>query len=1089
MRETNRETVTTVVWENVAEMFFSSQSQEAKYRYFSDTLHRVCIDLTTGLTAEYNDFFSRLQAACRLTAWPLRSVDAFRWRARQVVHEGMEVDEAAFLGDVRACFEALAHFTHTAMPAELCEALSGVLPVSARSAEPHGARGLRVRFVTERVETPFVYAFSREFVADAPLCVDCSTNAHTLQAVRYLQEGMQFNALSFSIDEQGVYHPQYVVLEPDFLVDTTSVTACLKGWGDSVFNLLLSKFRTKDCTKYTLLGDFANQFLDDALNASDTDYLTSMRKVFAEKALDICACEDIDAAFFAETESQYRNIRAKMAEIYAQPFMNESHASVSIEPSFFCEALGLQGRMDCLIDLCDKKFLIELKSGKWDEYRNQAKEEHLMQMLLYKEILFYDTGVKRSQVMGNLLYSKYPRLQEQRSYQDIVLRALTLRNGIVAMERGLAEGKAREWVARLTPQSLRRNPSCSEKFWNAWCLPEIEPVLDALHGMDEVTAEYFYTFLQFVEREQAESKIGGKRPDSTRAQSSLWNADAQTKMENGDMVQGLRIVDVRQADGVEALCFERTDECSRVCGDALCQPNFRPGDSVVLYRRNDKNDTAVSQQVVRCSVETCGVKHIWLRLKAPQRNKELFDCNNFYAIEHDHADANYRSLYVALFSLVTCDQFRRDLLLCQRKPTPDDFFLLMGPPGTGKTSVALRRMVEEQMALGHDILLLAYTNQAVDEICEMLDTVTLPCPYVRIGRDLSCAPRFREHLLAHVLKGMENRRMILELIGRTRVFVSTVASINSHTALLALKHFHVAFFDEASQILEPQLLGILTSPSIDKFVMIGDHRQLPAVVVQDEERSAVHSSLLQAIGLTNCRNSLFERLYEQNRHNADVVAMLDSQGRMHPLISHFASETFYGGELKTIGLPHQLEPLPYARYDRDNPVETLVATRRCAFVHVPPPLAEDRLPKANLAEARMIAHLAHVVDLLHKKNGRPFRADRQIGIIVPFRRQIAMVRAEVGKLLPDAAPHMAIDTVERYQGSQRDVIIYGTTIAQRYELDILSNVAETDTGIVDRKLNVAITRARKQLFVVGNESLLRQNSLYAKLIDYCQKHQ
>ena len=269
--------------------------------------------------------------------------------------------------------------------------------------------------------------------------------------------------------------------------------------------------------------------------------------------------------------------------------------------------------------------------------------------------------------------------------------------------------------------------------------------------------------------------------------------------------------------------------------------------------------------------------------------------------------------------------------------------------------------------------------------------------------------------------------------------------------------------------------------------MIGDHKQLPAVVVQNEDKSAVQSPLLHAIGLTNCRNSLFERLYEQNRNHADVVAMLDHQGRMHPAIADFASDAFYDGRLLPVGLPHQLEELPYRHYDKDLPIEQLIATRRCAFINVPRPSLEDRMPKANVLEARIIAQLVKGIVSLHEKNDMPFDTQRQLGVIVPFRRQIALVRVEIAKLLPDVAENLVIDTVERYQGSQRDIIIYGTTITQHYELDVLSNLTETASGMVDRKLNVAITRARKQLFILGNEKLLRDNVLYAKLIDYCKK--
>jgi hypothetical protein len=87
------------VWQDIVEVFCSEQSLRQKYRYFYDALHRVCIEKTEGLPAEYNDFFSRLQAVCRLTNYPLHKVDGFRWRARQVAHHGMEVDEQI----VRVC--------------------------------------------------------------------------------------------------------------------------------------------------------------------------------------------------------------------------------------------------------------------------------------------------------------------------------------------------------------------------------------------------------------------------------------------------------------------------------------------------------------------------------------------------------------------------------------------------------------------------------------------------------------------------------------------------------------------------------------------------------------------------------------------------------------------------------------------------------------------------------------------------------------------------------------------------------------------------------------------------------------------------
>ncbi|MBR7086991.1 MAG: hypothetical protein IKI47_05565, partial [Prevotella sp.] len=83
---------------------------------------------------------------------------------------------------------------------------------------------------------------------------------------------------------------------------------------------------------------------------------------------------------------------------------------------------------------------------------------------------------------------------------------------------------------------------------------------------------------------------------------------------------------------------------------------------------------------------------------------------------------------------------------------------------------------------------------------------------------------------------------------------------------------------------------------------------------------------------------------------------------------------------------------------------------------------------------------------------------------------------------------VSIDTVERYQGSQRDVIIYSTTVTHRYQLDFLcANTFEEDGLVIDRKLNVALTRARCRMIITGHEPTLRQDPLYRDLLDFIRR--
>ena len=135
------------------------------------------------------------------------------------------------------------------------------------------------------------------------------------------------------------------------------------------------------------------------------------------------------------------------------------------------------------------------------------------------------------------------------------------------------------------------------------------------------------------------------------------------------------------------------------------------------------------------------------------------------------------------------------------------------------------------------------------------------------------------------------RTEVYERINRCRILVGTVASISGKPELFRLKHFDVAIVDEATQILEPQLLGILCAKGengkegVGKFILIGDHKQLPAVVLQNSEQSEVYDEALSAVGLKNLKDSLFERLYRTARQHTDAhrtYDMLCRQGRMHP---------------------------------------------------------------------------------------------------------------------------------------------------------------------------------------------------------------
>ena len=129
--------------------------------------------------------------------------------------------------------------------------------------------------------------------------------------------------------------------------------------------------------------------------------------------------------------------------------------------------------------------------------------------------------------------------------------------------------------------------------------------------------------------------------------------------------------------------------------------------------------------------------------------------------------------------------------------------------------------------------------------------------------------------------------------------------------------------------------------------------------------------------------------------------------------------------------------------------------------------------------------IASTVVEIYRKDPTHFDPTQTVGVIVPYRNQIATIRRFLNHYGQPSLLQITIDTVERYQGSQRDYILYGFTIQKRYQLNFLTNnVFEEDGQLIDRKLNVAMTRAREHLLLFGHSRLLTLNGLFRQLIDY-----
>ena len=678
-----------------------------------------------------------------------------------------------------------------------------------------------------------------------------------------------------------------------------------------------------------------------------------------------------------------------------------------------------------------------------------------------------------------------------------------MRNRIVADEYGIQLRNSLEYTSQKLEEinaSTLNERGLKGRFWETYLRPSIDNFQSKLKALSALEKNYFYAVYNFITKELYTSKSGDVDYEGRTGAASLWLSTLAEKCEAGEIIYDLKIKENHAADEYKAgLTLTAGSEMLHA---ETFLPNFRQGDAIILYERNCDTDNVTNKMVFKGNIEYLTENEIGIRLRATQQNPSVLPAESLYAIEHDTMDTTFRSMYQGLYAYLSARKERRDLLLSQRPPRFDksldsmifcseddftrvalkakaaqDYFLLIGPPGTGKTSCALKKMVETFHAdKDAQILLLSYTNRAVDEICKSLASIAPAVDFIRVGSELSCDEAYRGHLIENELSSCNRRSEVYERIRNCRIIVGTVAAISGKPELFRLKHFDVAIIDEATQILEPQLLGILCArgedekDAIDKFVLIGDHKQLPAVVQQNAEQAAIYDESLLSIGLSNLKDSLFERLYRNCTAACSSSAihrsydMLCRQGRMHPEVALFANRAFYGGRLIPVGLPHQIE-------DSDT-------ICRLAFYPSVPEKA-GASAKINYSEARIVADLAVRIYEHHQSD---FDESRTLGIITPYRSQIALIKKEIESVGIPVLNRILVDTVERFQGSERDVIIYSFCVNYPYQLKFLSNLTEEEGVLIDRKLNVALTRARKQMFITGVPELLERNPLYKSLL-------
>lgn len=923
----------------------------------------------------------------------------------------------------------------------------------------------------------------------------------------------------FKITREGqqLLRPGWVVVQPDFLVDVSGVAACFDG--QSVSNTLgqiARKFLPRESTPAIVLGNLVNYALDELLHRPDLDFQTLKMELFRQYPLVFASWTNEEVGeLVTELQRQFSHLQQVLWGEFPQAGIYARHCVV--EPTFFSEWYGLQGRLDLLSKVegavvaegqdavglfapeekkPPRNTIVELKSGK--VFRPNVygiSASHFSQLGLY-DLLVKSTFGAQFQPLLYILYSRLPQdaLRYGPPVQESQAESLAVRNELV-----LWEGKLRQEKPEL--------PGVWEAFVNAadtaqsFADRDRRQVAQVFERATGVEKAYVKAFTGFISREMYLAKTGVEGSEQINGLASIWLDTDTAKIKRFGILTHLVLTSNASGEADPVLEFSWTDKTPALV-------NFRVGDIVLLYRTDAR---ATRQQLYRANIVSIHTQSISVRLRSRQAEPAMFEGEQVtWNMEPDQMDTGFNAMYQGLYQLVQGDEADRKLFLGQRAPEqvnsmPEvhsvanqymteeqkmllqkmlqspEYFLLWGPPGTGKTNVMLQELVRHLLnETDEKILLLAYTNRAVDEMCESIERIDqlVKKQYFRIGSRFSTAPEYHDQLLDSKLKNVQKRSELQQLLHEHRIVLATVASFTGKLELLQLMQFDRVVVDEASQILEPVLAGLL--PKFPKWILIGDHYQLPAVVAQPERDCLVAHEGLNALGIRDLRASLFERLYRraQDKNWHWAYGQLSHQGRMHDTLMAFPNEHFYQNKLKVMpgDQPWQLQPLPYTADFVPGTLEHLLCTRRVLYFHTP--VEWGRGVKYNQSEAEQVVALIRAFKNIYDENGRDFQ-EQTLGVITPWRAQIACIRAALEKEGLGKLP-VTVDTVERYQGGARDIILLSVCVNDAQQLEqVISLSADR---MVDRKLNVAVTRARQQLVVLGNPELLRQNAWYAALM-------
>ncbi len=807
----------------------------------------------------------------------------------------------------------------------------------------------------------------------------------------------------------------YVVVEPSFLVNVTDV----RSWVQCPRIYYLNKLSGVPLAYPVTKGTVVHEVFGDLLRGANLEEAVPERVNEAGLELGLLgrSADEVEADVRAN---------ARAIEGWLSQGTLEDEDSWRSEYTLISETFGMKGRADAL----RRGMPVELKTGK--NTRRDPRFQDKVQAACYALMLADRGGVDGEPPdTGTLLYTKNSALDRAEETGDLSpAKEFSIGKGFLEFVVRTRNEIASAEFSLTVPTGHEANAKCEYCFERDTCMV-VAGRLDQESKAGAIGTPLPDHELAYFERTY--ERVEEERREAHREYAKLWEQSPEERAEDDRALIDLeylgseRIDDgrwrLRARQSTRAVSKIREDDVALasdgdpVTGHAELARVEAVGEEVVV---TTDEPVEFSRLDVYPSDMSAGSMLTALHdalLKGDERRKAVL----FGDGAPEFSDAGVESAFVE--NNASQDEAVR------RAVAAEDFALVHGPPGAGKT-YTIARIVRALVERGDRVLLSAFTNRAVDNALEALQEQGFS-EFVRIGTETGV----REDMLPYRFdpKGDPDDRVAR--FRETPVVAATAAGCGSR--IMREESFDVVLVDEASQLTEPMTFAPINRG--ERFVLVGDHHQLPPVVRAEN-------------GL---ERSLFERLIEEF---PEAGELLDRQYRMAQRIQAFSSREFYDGKLRPAThevASRRIDDLEGVSADR------LPESLRdpVSFVHVP----GDDGARTDDEEARRVSELVAAFEAA----GVPRES---IGVIAPYRAQVAAISRDL--------EGVTVDTVDRFQGSSKEVVIVSFVATE----DLAGPIFEDY-----RRLNVALTRAKRSLVLVGTREALASDPLYARMLDWAER--